>query len=82
MKEITKKKWKFILTRGLLMIGLGLLVFFHLFQWYTSELNFISYIQSLDKQELYLESASMLLSGLFLGWFIWRQQKKLRNFKN
>ncbi len=74
-------KWKFIFTRGLLMIGLGLLVFFHLFQWSTSDLSIKAYIVGLHGQEVLLESISMLLAGLFLGWFIWRQQKKLRNFK-
>ncbi len=73
--RVMKNKWKFILTRGVLLVGLGLFVFFMLVQWIKSDTGMVEYIESLQGKEVLRQLVSMLVAGFILGWMFWRQIK-------
>jgi uncharacterized membrane protein HdeD (DUF308 family) len=73
--RVTKNKWKFILTRGVLLAGVGLFVFFMLVQWIKSDTGMVEYIESLQGKEVLRQLVSMLVAGFILGWMFWRQIK-------
>ncbi|MFO7789829.1 MAG: hypothetical protein ACQES1_06140 [Bacteroidota bacterium] len=75
-------KWKFILTRGVLLAGIGLFVFFQLVQWIRSDMDMVAYIESLQKKEFLRQLVSMLVSGFILGWLFWRQLKRYNNHRH
>ncbi len=73
--RVTKNKWKFIFTRGVLLAGVGLFVFFMLVQWIKSDTGMVEYIESLQGKEVLRQLVSMLVAGFILGWMFWRQIK-------
>lgn len=74
-KNIRKKgRWHFVLTKGMLLIGMSLFVFLHLYRWLI-EYNAImhNYIQSIEVKEIIVQFITMLISGLLIGFYIWHQ---------
>ncbi|MDA3820606.1 MAG: hypothetical protein PF590_09125 [Candidatus Delongbacteria bacterium] len=77
-----KNKWKFIFTRGVLLAGIGLFVFFQLIQWIKSDMGLVEYIESLTGKEVLRQLVSMLVSGFILGWLFWRQLKQYNSHRH
>lgn len=73
-----KDKIKFSLTRGL-AIGAGLFIFFHMYRiLLVTELSLKEYFASLEPRDVMLEAGAMLISGIFLGFYVRKQMDNLK----
>ena len=73
-----KNKITFSITRGL-VIGAALFLFFHMYRiLLVTDLSLKEYLASLEKNDVLLEAAVMLLSGIILGFYVRKQIDNLK----
>lgn len=75
------KKFKYILTRGILW-GVILFLFFHAYSILAADkLSLKDYFSNLEPRDIISQLVSMIISGLILAWFIKRQIDNIKDHK-